>query len=118
MIRRPTLSQKTVDKMFPVSFKEFDKWFDVGLAERWKDIVCRCACRYQADIEVACQEADHVLVRQLVRRVKVFYRRCRVSHPRIEKLFHLSVETQVGIIARIAKDKIISEKYYESNPPA
>ena len=118
MIKNPTLSQKTVDRMFPVSFREYDRWFEVGLKERWKDIVCRCATRYQADIEYAAQQADHLEVHSLVRRVKTFYRRCRINHPKIEKLFNLAVETQVGVVVRIAKDKETARKYYESNPPA
>lgn len=104
MIRRPTLSQTTVDKMFPVSHDDFDKWWNEGLTERWKDIVCRCACRYQADIEHAAQQADHHEVRDLVKRVRVFYRRCKVGNEKIEKLFNLTTEQVVLTIARIGQE--------------
>lgn len=88
MIKRPTISQRTVNRMFPVTDELCDAWWNAHRSvSREDEIIIRCAIRYQAEIEYSAQEADHAQVHALVRRARVFYRRAKLQNESVLAVF-------------------------------
>ncbi len=79
MIEKATISQTTINRLFPsVSDKNIETWWNGGKVTKRKEIFIRASIRYQANIEHASQQADHHEVVQLMKHIKKFYRRCGI----------------------------------------